>query len=404
MYIQRHMEKIIENCKEQFSVLLVTGPRQVGKTTLLKNTCKNYNYITFDDPIILNEAINEPYLFLKNNEIPLFIDEVQYAPSILRYIKMNVDENKVKGSFVLTGSQAFELMKGVSETLAGRMAIVELQGFSLREIFQIPFFTPFIPTDEYMNERKMYLKPYENIWCHIHRGSMPELNDDKIDWEMYYASYVKTYIERDVRQLINITNEIKFMKFLTSLAARCGELLNFTAVSNEVEVDVMTIKRWVSILQASGLIFLLEPYSNDLLKRIVKTPKVYFFDSGLVCYLTRWTNPEVLRLGAKAGNIFENFVISEIMKTHLNSGKTLKSLYFYRDKDKKEIDLIIEENNTLYPVEIKMTANPTKAMAKNFDVLNKISDKNIGNGIILCQYDKKTYLKEDLLALPIEYI
>lgn len=233
---------------------------------------------------------------------------------------------------------------------------------------------------------------------------MPELNDDKIDWEMYYASYVKTYIEKDVRQLINITNEIKFMKFLTSLAARCGELLNFTAVANEVEVDVITIKKWISILQASGLIFLLEPYSNNLLKRIVKTPKVYFFDSGLVCYLTRWTNPEVLRLGAKAGNIFENFVISEIMKTHLNSGKTLKSLYFYRDKDKKEIDLIIEENNTLYPVEIKMTANPTKAMAKNFDVLNKISDKQIGNGIILCQYDKKTYLKEDLIALPIEYI
>lgn len=404
MYIQRHMEKIIENCKEQFSVLLVTGPRQVGKTTLLKNTCKNYNYITFDDPMILNEAINEPFLFLKNNEIPLFIDEVQYAPSILRYIKMNVDENKVKGSFVLTGSQAFELMKGVSETLAGRMAIIELQGFSLREIFQIPFFKPFIPTEEYINTRKMHIKPYENIWYHIHRGSMPELNDDKIDWEMYYASYVKTYIERDVRQLINITNEIKFMKFLTSLAARCGELLNFTAVANEVEVDVITIKKWISILQASGLIFLLEPYSNNLLKRIVKTPKVYFFDSGLVCYLTRWTNPEVLRLGAKAGNIFENFVISEIMKTHLNSGKTLKSLYFYRDKDKKEIDLIIEENNTLYPVEIKMTANPTKAMAKNFDVLSKISDKQIGNGIILCQYDKKTYLKEDLIALPIEYI
>lgn len=163
MYIQRHMEKIIENCKEQFSVLLVTGPRQVGKTTLLKNTCKNYNYITFDDPMILNEAINEPFLFLKNNEIPLFIDEVQYAPSILRYIKMNVDENKVKGSFVLTGSQAFELMKGVSETLAGRMAIIELQGFSLREIFQIPFFKPFIPTEEYINARKMHIKPYENI-------------------------------------------------------------------------------------------------------------------------------------------------------------------------------------------------------------------------------------------------
>lgn len=404
MYINRHMEEIVKSCLKQFPVLLVTGPRQVGKTTMLQKTCEDYNYVTLDDPILLNEIENEPVLFLKNNETPLFIDEVQYAPSIFRYIKMDVDKNKIKGSFVLTGSQAFELMKGVSETLAGRMGIVELQGLSMREKFDVPFMKPFIPNEEYINERKNNLRSYKNIWYHIHRGSMPELNNEEMNWEMYYSSYVKTYIEKDVRKIVNISNEMKFMKFLTSLAARCGELLNYAAVANEVEVDVTTIQRWVSILQTSGIIFLLEPYSNNLLKRMVKTPKLYFYDSGLVCYLTRWTNPEVLRNGAKAGNIFENFIVSEILKTHLNSGKTIKSLYFYRDKDKKEIDLLIEENNTLYPVEIKMTGNPTKAMAKNFSVLKNIADKKIGTGIILCQYDRKTYLQEDLIALPIEYI
>lgn len=212
---------------------------------------------------------------------------------------------------------------------------------------------------------------------------MPELSHKEMNWEMYYSSYVKTYIDKEIRQIINISNELKFMKFLTSLAARCGELLNYSAVANEVEVDVTTIKSWISILQTSGIIFLLKPYSNSFLKRMVKTPKLYFFDSGLVCYLTRWTSYEALRTGAKAGNIFENFIISEIMKTHLNHGSTIKSLYYYRDKDKKEIDLIIEENNTLYPIEIKMTGNPKAAMAKNFDLLNKIKDKEKGIGIIL---------------------
>ena len=317
---------------------------------------------------------------------------------------MSVDKNKQNGSYILIGSQAFELMKGVSETLAGRMAIIELQGFSLREKYNISFNEAFVPTDEYINNRSKEIKEYTSIWENIHRGSMPALFNTEIDWERYYSSYIKTYIEKDVRQIVNISDELKFTKFLISLAARCGELLNCAAVANEVEVETQTIQRWLSILQTSGIIFLLEPYSNNLLKRMVKTPKVYFYDSGLVCYLTRWTNPEALRNGAKAGNIFEHFIVSEIMKSHLNQGKTLRSIYYYRDKDKKEIDLLIEENNTLYPIEIKMTGNPTKTMAKNFDVLNKISNRTIGNKIILCQYERKTYLAEDLIALPIEYI
>ena len=257
MYIKRHIEKVVNECLEQFSVLLVTGPRQVGKTTLLQYTCQNFKYATFDDPITLNEAIEESNLFLMNNEPPLLIDEVQYAPQILRYLKLYVDKNKRKGLFALTGSQAFNLMKNVSETLAGRMAVIELSGLSLREIHGVDFFEPFIPNEQYIEKRKNYLLDYNNLWETIHRGMMPELQNSKINWERYYSSYIKTYLERDVRQLINVTNELKFIKFLTSLAVRCGELLNVNAIANEVETSADTIKRWISVLQSSGIIFLL---------------------------------------------------------------------------------------------------------------------------------------------------
>ncbi len=404
MYIRRHMEFVVEECVEQFPVVLVTGPRQIGKTTLLQHVCKDFNYITFDDPIILTEAVEETNLFLKNNEPPLLIDEVQYAPQIFRYLKMHVDREKKKGSFALTGSQAFELMKGVSETLAGRMAIIELEGLSLREIHKVSFNKPFIPNEEYVNERKKELVDYSRLWETIHRGSMPELQDKNMHWERYYSSYIKTYIEKDVRQIINISDELKFIKFLTALAVRCGELLNVNSIANEVEVSADTIKRWLSILQTSGIIYLLEPYSNNVLKRVVKTPKVYFYDSGLVCYLARWTSAETARTGAQAGNIFENFVVSEILKSHLNAGKTISSIYFYRDRDQREIDVVIEEDGKLYPIEIKMTGNPTKTMGKHFTALDNIPNKERQPGIILCQYDKKIYLSENVIALPIEYI
>ena len=404
MYIKRHIEKVVNECLEQFSVLLVTGPRQVGKTTLLQYTCQNFKYATFDDPITLNEAIEESNLFIMNNEPPLLIDEVQYAPQILRYLKLYVDKNKRKGLFALTGSQAFNLMKNVSETLAGRIAVIELSGLSLREIHGVDFFEPFIPNEQYIEKRKNYLLDYNNLWETIHRGMMPELQNSKINWERYYSSYIKTYLERDVRQLINVTNELKFIKFLTSLAVRCGELLNINAIANEVETSADTIKRWISVLQSSGIIFLLEPYSNNVLKRAIKTPKVYFYDSGLVCYLARWISADAAKVGAQAGNIFENFVVSEIVKSHINAGKTISSIYFYRDRDQREIDLVIEEDGKLYPIEIKMSGNPTKAMGRHFSALDNIPNKERMNGIILCLYDKKTYLSENIISLPITYI
>ena len=405
-YYRRSIEQVINEYKEQFPILLLTGPRQVGKSTLFKELFQpEYKYFSLDDPILKEQIVNDPRLFLKNNPEKLIIDEVQYAPSIFPYLKMKVDENREDGMYLMTGSQAFVLMKNVSETLAGRVGILELQGISLREQFDIEFNKPFIPNEEYIAEREKDIIEYTNLWQRIHRGYMPELVfNDKKKWEFFYSSYVQTYIERDVRDLINISDESKFLKFMISLASRSGELLNYGAVANEVGVSNETVKRWVSVLRTSRIIYLLEPYFNNHLKRVIKTPKIYFMDVGLLAYLTKWPTPETLANGAKAGNIFETFVVSEIIKSYLNAGIINPPLYFYRDKDKKEIDLIIEEAEKIYPIEIKMSASPNKEMAKNFSVLKRKVDKEIGTGVIICQYDNKVYLSEDILVLPIEYI
>ena len=405
-YYRRSIEQVINEYKEQFPILLLTGPRQVGKSTLFKELFREeYKYFSLDDPILKEQIVNDPRLFLKNNPEKLIIDEVQYAPSIFPYLKMKVDENREDGMYLMTGSQAFVLMKNVSETLAGRVGILELQGISLREQFDIEFNSPFIPNDEYIAEREKKITEYTNLWQRIHRGYMPELIfNDRKKWEFFYSSYVQTYIERDVRDLINISDESKFLKFMISLASRSGELLNYGAVANEVGISNETVKRWVSVLRTSRIIYLLEPYFNNHLKRVIKTPKIYFMDVGLLAYLTKWPTPETLANGAKAGNIFETFIISEIVKSYLNAGIINPPLYFYRDKDKKEIDLIIEEAEKIYPIEIKMSASPNKEMAKNFSVLKRKIDKEIGTGIIICQYDNKVYLSEDILVLPVEYI
>lgn len=405
-YYKRSIEQVINEYKEQFPILLLTGPRQVGKSTLFKELFRTeYKYFSLDDPILKEQIVNDPRLFLKNNPEKLIIDEVQYAPSIFPYLKMKVDENREDGVYLMTGSQAFVLMKNVSETLAGRVGILELQGISLREQFDIKFNRPFIPNDEYIAEREKKITEYTNLWQRIHRGYMPELIfNNRKKWEFFYSSYVQTYIERDVRDLINISDESKFLKFMISLASRSGELLNYGAVANEVGISNETVKRWVSVLRTSRIIYLLEPYFNNHLKRVIKTPKIYFMDVGLLAYLTKWPTPETLANGAKAGNIFETFIISEIVKSYLNAGIINPPLYFYRDKDKKEIDLIIEEAEKIYPIEIKMSASPNKEMAKNFSVLKRKIDKEIGTGIIICQYDNKVYLSEDILVLPVEYI
>ncbi|NLJ94734.1 MAG: ATP-binding protein [Clostridiaceae bacterium] len=406
MYIARAIEKIILDTSKYYPVILVTGPRQVGKTTMLRHLVEDtHQYISMDDILQRRILSGDPLLFFKNNPGPLILDEIQYVPEAFQTIKHIVDEFNKAGLYYLTGSQSFHLMQNVSETLAGRIAILPLQGLSLREIFGVNFLDAFIPSQSYFSKRSKTIHEYSDLWYHIHRGSMPKLVKEKeMDWDLYYRSYIQTYIERDIRQLTQIADEKLFMDFMIALAARSGSLLNYQAIAKDLGTSAETIKRWTSILETSAVIYLLYPYSNNYLKRAIKTPKVYFLDTGLLAYLTRWLTPETLKNGAVAGSVFETFVISEIIKSFLNTGQGNPPLYFYRDKDGKEIDLIIEHGHDLYPVEIKMTANPSKRMGTNFSVLKKIPNANLMPGIILCQYKKLTWLSEDIVAVPIDYI
>lgn len=403
-YIKRSAEEVIKKYEKMFKTILVTGARQVGKTTMLKNMKKDINYITLDDMILNQEAVEDPNLFLKSNKPPIIIDEIQYAPNLLRNIKMIVDNSDKKALYYLTGSQQFNLMKDVSESLAGRVGILNLLGLSLREIERNEFNKPFVPTEEYLAEREKYKTniSYDEIWDIIHKGSMPALYEEDSDPSIFYAMYVSTYIERDVRNLTQVGDTISFSKFMIALASRIGQLLNLDSIANEVGITVPTAQRWLSILEKSNIIYILEPYYNNIIKRTIKTPKVYFTNTGLAAYLTKWKNKEVLEAGTMAGNFFENFVIVEIIKSYYNSGELRPPVYFYRDKEKREIDLIIEQNGKLYPIEIKKSANPSKNMIENFKILEKVGE--VGEGAVICMYDRIIYLDEKNKVIPYRYL
>ena len=408
-YIHRAFTETLKNRVQYSKCTLVIGARQVGKSTLIRHEFADYNRANFDDYLTRLQAKEEPKLFFLNNPSPLFIDEVQKEPAILEEIKRIVDESNDRGMFILSGSQKLTLMKGVSESLAGRVSTCELNGLSLREIHHVSFNRHFIPTDEYIKAREKQLVSYDQIWEIIHKGSYPELYDIPRDWQDFYASYLATYIERDIHELIS-ADSITFTKFLTAVAARTGEILNYANIAGDVGVSEPTVKTWLSILERTGIIYLLQPYSASVLTRAIKAPKVYFKDTGLACYLSRWLSADALKNSAVAANMFETFIVSEILKSYTNEGKDYRfQIFYYRGKDKKasmenEIDLIIEENGMIYPVEIKMTGNPKASMASANTVLDKIPDKKRGNGIILCLIDRKTYLRENLIALPITYI
>lgn len=407
MYVNRHLETVLQKASKMFGAVLVTGPRQVGKTTLLRNFFQDAAYVTLDDPMQLHTAIEEPATFFKDNKPPVFVDEIQYAPNLFPYIKMQVDVKQGKGLFYLSGSQQFKLMKNVGESLAGRLGVLNLLGFSMREYQQSSFNEAFLPTQEYFASRKAALKPlsYDELWKLIHRGSMPDLllNED-FDWQLFYASYVKTYIERDVRELTQVGDEVKFIKFMIATASVTGQLLNLTSLARDVGISVATAERWLSILVTSNIVYLLRPYANNVLKRAVKTPKLYFLDTGLAAYLTKWTTAAVLKNGAMAGAFFETFVIAEIIKSYYNQGIAEPPLYFYRDKEQQEIDLLIENNGVLYPLEMKKHADPKVSDVKAFAVLDNIPGMQRGSGGVICTYDKLVTLKDNDKVIPIAYI
>lgn len=408
-YIERAITQVLKRRVKESKCTLITGARQVGKSTLVKHEFPDYTRVSFDDRLTRLQAREEPKLFFLNNPCPLFIDEVQKEISVLEDIKIIVDESDERGLFIFSGSQKLELMKGMSESLAGRVSITELSGLSLREIYGVKFNHHFVPTENYLKEREKELVKYDDLWKKIHKGSYPELYDIERDWQEYYSSYVSTYLERDINELIS-ADSLTFSKFLTAVAARTGEMLNYANIAGEVGVSEPTIKSWISILERTGIVFLLQPYSSSALSRAIKTPKIYFRDTGLACYLTRWLTADALKCSAVAGNMFETYMVSEILKSYINEGKDYRfNIFYYRGKDKSsrrenEIDLIIEEDGVLYPVEIKMTGNPKADMSAANPILDKIKEKSRGMGVILCLIDKKTYLRENLVALPIEYI
>lgn len=407
MYRKRLAESAVNTLSEMFGAVLVAGPRQVGKTTMLKTVTKNISYVTLDDIIVRTAAQEQSGTFFKDNPPPVFVDEIQKAPILFEQIKKYIDESRKKGLFFMCGSQQFRMMKGVSESLSGRIGLITLLGYSLRELKNVNFNTPFIPTEEYFNERKNSLAnvDYGEVWQIIHRGGMPELCENKnFDWQMFYGAYLRTYIERDVKELSEIGDTIKFSKFMVAVAAMTGNLLNVASLARDVGVSQTTAERWLAILLSSNIIYLLQPYSNNVVKRAIKTPKVYFLDTGLAAYLTKWNTPDALKNGAMAGAFFESYVISEIIKSYYNKGVLEPPIYFYRDKDMNEIDLIIENDGTLHPIEIKKHADPTKKDICAFDLLNKIPNAIRGQGGVICLYDKLVRLTDTDRVIPVNFL
>ena len=402
-YISRNLEKVVAEVTKEYPVVLVTGPRQVGKTTMLQKLMEGTrrSYVSLDD---LNErsiAKNDPELFLQLHKPPVLIDEVQYAPELFTYIKIYVDRNHNPGDFWLTGSQVFKLMRGVQESLAGRVAVLSLTSLSQAEICNGNI-EPFTVDIEALLTRAKERKPADarEIFDRIFKGSMPAIVSGKnSNSQIFYSSYLTTYIERDVKELSDAIDSLKFLNFITAAAARCSQMLNIADIARDADISQKQAKDWLGILETLGIIFYLHPYSNNLLKRLVKTPKLYFYDMGLVCYLTKWSSAETLESGAMNGAVLENYVVAEIMKTYLNSGKE-PFMYYYRDKDAKEIDIVLEHDGVLNPLEIKKSSNPGTELVKVFDLLDKSSTPR-SKGAVLCMKPELSAIDRDNYIIPI---
>jgi len=406
-YIKRHAQTALARLSRSFPVVLITGARQTGKTTLLRNSSPTASlpYISFDDTAELLSAKSDPKTFTAIHKPPLVLDEIQYAQDLFPCLKLAVDREKKRGRYFLTGSQQFHLMNQSSESLAGRIGILSLMGFSRRETAGESWNKPFLPSQKYLLARnKQACNPEPlSIWKTIYDGSFPAVLTGFSRRSDFYGSYIKTYIERDVRALAQVGDELQFMQFITAAAARTGQMVNYRDMARDIGVSEPTAKKWLSILITSGLVYLLPPYSSNIEKRVVKTPKLYFLDTGLAAYLTRWTNPETLMQGAMAGAFFETFVIAEILKSYNNAGID-PALYYYRDKDQKEIDLLIEENGSLYPVEIKKTATPRAADAASFNVLRRTRNIRVASGGLVCTAPSLSLIGESLYCIPYHFI
>jgi predicted AAA+ superfamily ATPase len=418
-YIHRTIEETVIGLKKSFPVIMVTGPRQVGKSTLLYHIAGDLNKgikrVSLDNISDRTLAVEDPKLFLETYPSPVIIDEFQYAPDLLSYIKIAVDDKRFEefnagepagGMYFLTGSQRFVGMEQINESLAGRVAIVNLYGFSNKEL-NAEKQTPFIPEIIYLKKEKNIEKnmSMKEVFARIFKGSFPEMYvNEKISRDVFFENYIRTYIEKDIRKLINIKDEIKFMKFIVSVAARTGQELNLNEICNDADISNPTASDWMSVLVNTGLVVLLQPFSKNVIRRVIKSPKLYFMDTGLVAYLTKYPSPDILESSHFAGAIFETFVVSEIIKSFSNKGlDPSRYIYHYRDNNKNEVDIIIEYNNKLYPIEIKKSKEPGKSALKGFHALKDIGTE-IANGTVLCMIDEIFPLDRENFCVPIRYI
>lgn len=347
----------------------------------------------------LDLASSDPKAFLNAERVPIIVDEVQQAPDLFRQTKLVVDALDEYGAVVLTGSQTYRLMQGVSESLAGRVGILEMSGLSLREVLGRNSSTPYVPKQ--LNKRDLSAPANLDVWTHIQQGSMPRLQSPKVDWYDYYASYTKSYLERDVRQLINLKDERKFHSFMIAAAARTGQLLNATDIADTIDIDVKTVQGWLSVLEASGIVHIMQPFWANASKRLAKTPKIYFMDTGLACHLTGWNTPEQLRLGAMSGHMFETFVVSEVLKSYMNAGRDTQDVSFYRDSRKREIDLVIQDGRTIHPVEIKAGIQVRQDAVRNFKCLENMPGYEVGFGHVICRTEEPYLITADVQAVPV---
>lgn len=402
-YIKRDLEKKILSLSQEYSAVLITGPRQVGKTTVLHQLMNEARaYVTLDDLEERALARNDPALFLQMHSRPILIDEVQYAPQLFSYIKIEIDNGAAPGSFWLTGSQAFRMMELAQESLAGRAALLHMPSLSQHEIFGSGDNSEFVIELDALKTRAdtHAVADMQEIYRRIWNGSMPGLVSGRFsDRDIFYSSYLQTYIDRDVSELVNLTDKLVFRDFIRSAACRAGQMLNVHDIAQDVGVSDDTAKRWLQVLEKSDIIFYLRPYSNNLLKRTVKTPKMYFFDTGLIAYLTKYSSPEILANGALNGAILENYVVAEIMKTYHNQGKECL-LWYYRDKEMREIDLIMESDGQLHPLEIKRSVNPGKELVGAFEVLDKGRVPR-GKGAVLCMRPALSAIDRENYIVPV---
>lgn len=402
-YITRDLEEKIKAASKEYTCILITGARQVGKSTVLKQLMNDEREeVLLDDMEERKLAATDPALFLQIHSLPILIDEVQYAPQLFSYIKMAIDKGAAPGSFWLTGSQPFKLMELAQESLAGRIAIIHMPPLSQHEIYGTDKTEPFSVDLESLKKRSKTNKPADlnEIYRRIWNGSLPgHISGKYTDRDLFYSSYLQTYIERDVKETADIDDTMLFSDFIRSAACRAGQMLNISDIAQDVGISNDTAKRWLKILEKSDIIFFLRPYSNNLLKRTVKTPKMYFFDTGLVAYLTRYSSPEILANGAINGAILENYVVSEIIKTYHNNAKECL-MWYYRDTNSNEIDLVIESDGMLHPIEIKRTASPGTELIRPFKLLDKASVPR-GKGAIICMKETLSAVDSDNYIVPI---